>query len=547
MKQNINKTNEPSMTKYILALTIALGALPISSQAVDFLTIDARVQTSDGTLIDQPVYITSDGCTVADDAGTEHEISGAQAICVAQYLEDIGMIDAVFGYYDGIGLYLSSLTNRDETNYTNDSVNYSEYWSYFVNYVSPSVGMDAFELTDGDSVVIAFGPYTTAALRIRTSDTEILSGEPIVARVQMAANDTGTKFTPVSGATVMFNDTTVTTDAYGKASYKPTDNETSVEIVASSEDALTSATETITIVERNKTTKILMDEQLATMADLGVQKIKDSIDPADGLVLGSQSISEWSAIALAAHGTAADRLTQAVLAYEPTAADGTNELARHILALVAIGEDPYDTNDIDYVARLKKTKSGNQFGNRVFVNDDIFAGLALLAVGESGNSADVRLALRAAKAGLNQDGGVAFGVSAAESDVDTTAFFFQFVTAADNAGNTVPITAARRSALAFLRAEQNLDGGYGYSHGETSNSATTAVVMQAFNSTGLPLALEINNLRSPNNFLKTIQKDNGQFSYNEIFSSNYDLLNTAYAVIALNGVSLPYIPETTEQ
>lgn len=534
------------MTRYFLTLIIILLALPVSARAVDLLTIDTRVQTPDGTMVQMSSYITSDGCTITDDAGEEHIINGAMAICVVQALADSGMIDATFGYFDGIGLYLSSVADRTETSYTNDTQNYSEYWSYFVNYVSPNLGMDAYELTDGDSVVIVFGPFTASALRLRTPDTEILAGEPIIVRVQTMVNDTGTTFTPVSGATVMFNNTIVITDAYGKASYEPAENETSVAIVASDEDAVTSATQTITVVKRNQTTKILSAEQVATMADLGAQKIINSIDPADGLVLGSQSISEWSAIALTVNGTTARRLARAVLAYEPTVADGTNELARHILALVAIGEDPHHTNGIDYVARLKKTKSGKQFGNSAFVNDDIFAGLALLAAGESGSSIDVRLAVRAAKLGINQDGGVAFSVNAVESDVDTTAFFFQFIVAADNAGNTVPITAVRKSALAFLRAEQNLDGGYGYSHGQVSNAATTAVVMQAFNSTPLPLVLETNNLRTPDNFLNAIQKDNGQFSYNAQFASNYDLLNTAYAVIALNGAALPVTQETTE-
>jgi prenyltransferase beta subunit len=143
---------------------------------------------------------------------------------------------------------------------------------------------------------------------------------------------------------------------------------------------------------------------------------------------------------------------------------------------------------------------------------------------------------------MNSDGGVSFGVDTFTSDVDTTAFWLQFMLAANEAGSTVPTKVARQSALAFLRSEQNLDGGFGYSHGAVSNSASSAVVMQAFNAQQIDLADVRRNLRTPYNFMKSVQTDNGQFAYTTQQSSNYDLLNTAYAVIALNGGALPVLP-----
>lgn len=66
------------------------------------------------------------------------------------------------------------------------------------------------------------------------------------------------------------------------------------------------------------------------------------------------------------------------------------------------------------------------------------------------------------------------------------------------------------------------------------------MVLQAFNSVRSDVAAHItSNLRTPYNFLKAVQKDNGQFSYNLNFASNFDVLNTAYAVIGLAGKALP--------
>ncbi|EKD76332.1 MAG: prenyltransferase/squalene oxidase [uncultured bacterium] len=545
MKQNINN-NLQVMTKFFLVLVMALVLFPLASRATDINTYHARVQTPDGIIYNGEIYMSSADCIITDDTGDTHTVAGTQAICLVQLLEDMGRLDATFGYYDGIGLYLKSITDLAAANYTNDDVNYSEFWSYYVNYVSPSVGMDAYALNDGDDVVIAFGPYTDSALRLRVTDNEVLTGDKIITRVQIAANTEGTKFNPVKGAKVYFNDTSITTDKFGKASYEPTVDETAVTVYATNNAALISETQTITVVKRNKQSIILTEAEIAAMATAGVNKIKDSIDGTDGLIFSNQSISEWAAMALAANGTSAGRLSQGVLDYDPTIADGTNEIARHILALVALGYDPYSTNGIDYVARLKKTKEDKQFGSSAYINDDIFAGLALLAAGETGNSDDVSLALRAAKKGLNSDGGVAFGVASPKSDVDTTAFFFQFLVAADKAGSTVPMAAARKSALAYIYSQQNLDGGFGYSANEDSNAASTAVVIQMLNSAAalidaMPATMVSRNLRNPYNYLQSIQKDNGQFAYSNVFSSNYDVFNTTYAVIGLTQQALPII------
>lgn len=522
---------------YLLALAAVVG-LPQLTQAADYAAVNLRIQAGEEIIYNSEVYVSSDGCQVTDSAGVEHDINGAKAICALTGVGQVGVFEYSVDYFDGVGLFLNSI---------NDYVtptDYSEYWSFFVNYAGAEVGLADYTVSNGDEVLLSFGPYAPDALRVKIPDNEMIVGAPVFVRVQSVVDAAKQIFAPVSGATVHFDDgneaVTVTTDKHGKARFMPTATSTSVTFYATKTGAVRSETGLITRYEHNQEAKPLDSAAQVAMAQAGIVLLKSDIDDA-GLILGNQSLTEWAAMSLAAGDESANRLAEAVVAYEPKVSDGTNEIARHILALVALGYDPRNVNEIDYVARLKDTQSGKQFGSEAFVNDDIFSGLALLAAGEAGDAAEVKVALQAAKAGINKDGGVAFAVENNVSDVDTTAFFVQFVSAAQAQGNTMPIKGAHQAAIHYVLQQQNLDGGFGYSDFQPSNSSSTAVVVQALHSIGRNPGQVLRNKRSAYNYLASIQKDSGQFAYSVNVSSNYDVLNTAYAIIGLFHKSLPVL------
>lgn len=507
--------------------------VPLVSQASSGATVDLRVQTSTETIFNAPVYVSGDGCTVTDRSGTTHAIAGVQAICALVEAGAMGAFEYAVDYYDGLGLFLASINEYAAP------ADYSEFWSFFVNYESASVGLADYTVTEGDAILLAFGPYTMDALRLRIADNEILAGDAVVVRVQRLADATSQHFESVAGATVIFNDTVnVLTDAYGKAHYQPNQKSDTVTLYAMNTGAVRSMTQTMTVVDRNDAVKSVSQDVQAVMAADGVASLRAKMDD-NGMILASQSLTEWAAMALAAHGESSDRLADAVLDYVPTVADGTNELARHILALAALGYNPQNVNGVDYIDRLKKTRSGKQFGSAAFVNDDIFAGLALLAAGEDGDSQSVRLAVRAAKQGIKADGGVSFAIASPTSDVDTTAFFIQFISAAQQAGSSIPITAAQKTATHYLVQQQNLDGGFGYADLSTSNAASSAVALQAMHSVDRSPQAIMRNKRTAHNYLAAVQQPSGQFAYSTDMSSSYDALNTAYAIIGLSQSALP--------
>lgn len=524
--------NTPLRTFVLLAL---FWLFPLVSHAAT-IEVNIRLQTESETLYTGTVYISEKGCTVTDSAGTSHEIDGAKAICAFDAAAQIGQLEYGLEDYAGLGLFLNSIGD-----YVTDFATSDDYWSFFVNYEMASVGLVDYTVKNGDEVLLSFGPYTIDALRLKLPDNEILASDTLVVRVQRLGDAKSNTFIPVEGATVVFNDSvSAVTDEFGKVRVTPSGKRETVTIMAVKDGSVSTATTSLTVFERNDHRSTLGAAKRQVFANAGADFLKSKISD-DGMILESQSLTEWAAMALSASGESAHRLDSAVVAYEPTENNGTTEIARHILALVALGYDPHDANGIDYVHRLKTTQSNGQFGSPAFINDDIFAGLALLASGEDGNAKDVRFALKAAKEGINDDGGVSFSVARKQSDVDTTAFFLQFVVAAQNAGNTIPIAAARQEALHFILQEQNLDGGFAYTPLGASNSASTAVVVQALNSLGRDPNDIMQNKRTGYNYLSLVQNDSGQFFYSTDTSSAYDALNTAYAIIGLMDKSLPVL------
>ncbi len=499
------------MKRYLLSLLLLAAAAPVA--ATNYLVTDVRIETADDTIYSGSVYISDDGCTVSDADGVEHDITGAKAVCALNEAATLGGFDYILED-SSYGLYLTTVAEQAA-----DAV---DYWSFFVNYTSASVGLADYDLTDGDSIILSLGGYPNTALELVAPVKEVLAGEKLVVRVKADG-------VALEGATVHFNNQTDTTDAFGKASFKPKQT-TSLDVYVEATGYTRSATTTIRVVPKHTANVMVSGAEQQAMITSAADYLASAMDD-DGLLEGSQSVTDWAAISLAAAGLDTAQFSPAILTYDPTTDDAyaTGEIARHILALAALGEDPTDQNGVNYVARLLNTKEDGQFGDTAFVNDDIFAGLALLAAGVAADDADVQRAVVAAKDSVNADGGVSYAVAIDTSDVDTTAYFVQLLNAAGQTGKV------KQAAVRYLKDQQNLDGGWGYEDHGVSNSSSTAVALQALDKTVRQ------NHRSGYNFLASVQKPNGRFSYGTDGSYSYETLNSAYAIMALAHQSLPVV------
>ncbi len=524
MNTYLTKTNR-LLTGALFGVAFVMAAAG-SVQAVSYTEVALRIEAPDKSILNKTVYVSDAGCTVTDSENEEHTLSGDNALCALktasdQYGVDFEVQDSAFG------LFLNSIDTYVGSN---------SYWTYYVNDTEAMVGASEYDLASGDQLLFVYGDYgMTTPLRLTVNTTQPTTAQAMTASVKYKS---GEQYLPMSGATVYFGKTAVTTDANGKATFtrkKP--GQISVYATAT---GYTKTAEKSVIVHSVKTKpQSVSFEKRTKQSNDGVAYVKKQIN-AKGIVNDSQAITEWSAMALAVAGQPNAALTAAVKKYEPKASDGTTEIARHILALEAIGENSKNSGKINFVKRLTTTKSGNQYGSATYCNDDIFAGLALLAADVKKTSDDMKDAVNGSIACQNQDGGFSYAVDG-ESDVDTTAAWIMLASKVrtENSYYKKLLNAKYKKATAFLRAAQNPDGGFGYLSGDTSNTSSTAWATMAISAQGREAGSVMKNNENGFSFLKKTYSKSGAYDYDTIGSDSIESLNTAYAIIAQARKSFP--------
>ena len=252
--------------------------------------------------------------------------------------------------------------------------------------------------------------------------------------------------------------------------------------------------------------------------------------------LQGQTQDAWITQALIAAGevgVSTDHLTSvAEGGFNPT-----NDYAKTILALAAVGENSTTFGEIDYVAKLKTYYDGNQMGDNTLLNDDIWSLLALASIYETGCPEAI-----AAKdfllANQNGDGGWGYAVGGNSGSNDTAAAIMALIEAGVDV-NDVIIT----NAVTFLHTLQNDDGGFmnDPAWGTDSDSGSDAWVISAIYKIGQDPTTWIKNGSTSIDHINTLQDADGGFWWVDP-ASNPAFNNkamTPYTVIALAGKSFP--------
>ncbi|MBI3260820.1 terpene cyclase/mutase family protein [Candidatus Berkelbacteria bacterium] len=233
---------------------------------------------------------------------------------------------------------------------------------------------------------------------------------------------------------------------------------------------------------------------------------------ADGSI-GDGGTSDWAAMALAAAATNDPRFTslKTYIAAQAGRVDknSATELERTILALTAIGVNPYNIGNRNLIDELKALATGGQIGSPNFVNDDIFAILAFRAAGQDPTSEPFKSVIDFVKHNQLASGGFNDRVGGQEADIDITAVAAVALAPYHN-------TASIKNVLT---SAQNSDGGFPSRAGSSSNVASTAWTIWAI---GL-------NQRATE-YLINQQQPSGSFG---------SILGTSYGLHALTGKSLP--------
>lgn len=220
---------------------------------------------------------------------------------------------------------------------------------------------------------------------------------------------------------------------------------------------------------------------------------------------------------------------------EILAKGGSVDIARTILTLVAVGEDPRAFCGTDYVAELRShVKASGQAGDHVYTT--IWATIALASAGEDAKrSADWLISRQ------NADGGFPW-TPGAESDPDDTGAALEALAAAG-----IPRDApAVQKGLAYLRGMQQDDGGFHYGGTSATNAASDAWVIQGIVAAGDNPAEWRVGETSVIDHLAGMRDPDGSFRYTA-YVTDSPCRMTASAVPALLGRPYPILPSPAAQ
>ncbi len=261
---------------------------------------------------------------------------------------------------------------------------------------------------------------------------------------------------------------------------------------------------------------------------------------ADGSI-SDFAVSGWATMAIAAAGE--DPHTWAsgggasmvdYLAANAGTAAGVTDYTRMVLAIVAAGEDPANFGGVDFVGLIEGAYDGTQLGDTGLLNDDFWGLMALIAAGKNPASEIVTNTVAFIKANQNSDGGWSWGVGA-DSDVDdAAAAIMALVAAGEPQASTVV-----QNGLAYMKSMQMGNGGFeswGATNAGTDSWGIAAIVAAGQDPTGTNW--RSGNGTDPVDDLLTFHNPDGSFNWQAATPLNVAWM-TSYAIPALLGQHYP--------
>ncbi len=266
---------------------------------------------------------------------------------------------------------------------------------------------------------------------------------------------------------------------------------------------------------------------------------------ADGSI-GGFGDSAWVVMAIAAAGEDPDSWNAGgpsvvdYLAANAGEAASASDYSRMILAIVAADEDQTNFGGMDFVSLLQAEYNEGQIGSLSLLNDDFWGVMALVSAGIGVSDTTVANSVAFIKSNQNADGGWSWGVGQASDVDDTAAAIMALIAAGEPQGST-----AIQDGLAFIKSQQMDNGGF-ESWGAT-NSGTDSWGINAIAAAGqdpTDAAWLSGSGNSSVDDLLTFQNVSGSFDWQSGNPLSPEKM-TADAILALLGQ--PYPVKTMEQ
>jgi len=257
----------------------------------------------------------------------------------------------------------------------------------------------------------------------------------------------------------------------------------------------------------------------------------------------SPLFSGWAALGLASEGIDIASLRRGpadptLLQYVERGARtaGSGALERTILALRAGGVSVTDLDGRNLAGELARrfSRRGAVSG---LVNLTAFGLLSLCAAGEaSTRTVEDRAAGWLARE-ANRNGGYGFAGRGSQSDADDTGAVLEALHCAPRPA-AAGVARARRRALAYLRRDEDRDGGFPSAPGAGSNAQSTAWAVQGLIAAGVDPSRVSRDGHTPLRYLAGLVSRSGRVAYARGLSVT-PVWVTGEALLALTGTPLP--------
>ena len=356
------------------------------------------------------------GCEVEDTAGETHifpqENSPSEylAICAMTEILEQGLINDIDFVDFGFGLFIDNFNDLIKPE--------NSYWKFYLNENSSNVGVAQAPVEKGDIisfVLTTFDPITFA-------ETAVEPSQSINARI--------------------------------------------IELLESSEES----EEETQGGGSGSGGETLSTKNFNSQNALAYLK---SAQAADGSFGGADLYTDWAGIAFGALNVT-DSSRDLLLSYlnsHNSISSLLTDNERHAMALLALGQNPYSFNGVNYINAIVNSFDNIQFGDANLVNDDIFA---LIPLGNSGYTKNDDI--------IAKD--IAFIISKQktngswEESVDITAAAIQALKSFESIAS---VAESLSKATNYIISKQNNDGGFGDS---ASSVYSTSWAMQAMGALG---------------------------------------------------------------
>jgi hypothetical protein len=236
----------------------------------------------------------------------------------------------------------------------------------------------------------------------------------------------------------------------------------------------------------------------------------------DGSFGDGKMYTDWVAIAYGAANVTGDSrdLLISYLKNNPQASSLLTDNERRTMALLALGENPYNFEGTNYIDTIIKEFDGQQFGDSSLVNDDIFALIPLLNSGYTKDDEIINKTVSYILSKQNTDGSW-------NQSVDISAAAIQVLSTLSSMDG---VLSALDKAEQYIKNKQSSDGGFGSIY----STSWAAQAMTTLNKNW------INNENTPLDYLATQQAlDGAAISSSEPMTSR--IWATSYAIPAALG------------